>query len=279
MPQRVLLPHNQQRHIFYRRRRHVRRRPQNPLAKSSAPDQNNRIPLALRCLLVRTDQRLILVDTGIGDWHHDKFKQIYQPQTSDHLAQTLKQQNLTHNDITDIILTHLHFDHAGGLIKKTPTGLSPAYPNARLWIQQKQWDWARNPSPKDRASFLAEYLDIIDQAYRYELVEGNATITTGLEVIAYQGHTPAMQCVLLKHPDRTLFFAADLLPLSSHVRLPWLMAYDLHPLQTLKEKQQLLENASRHNWLIVFQHDPTVSAASVRKKAGKYELQPEQLNQ
>lgn len=242
--------------------------------RTAAPDENNRIAMALRSLLVRKDDRVILVDTGIGDWQERKFRNIYKNETSDALSRTLRGQGLVEDDITDIILTHLHFDHAGGLVRKTETGLAPAYPNARLWIQARQWNWARNPSCKDRASFRNEYLDVIEHDYQCELVDNNVSIVPGIEVLACQGHTPGMQCVLLRRPDRTVFFAADLVPLGSHLRLPWLMAYDVNPLETIKEKERLLQQACRENWLIVFQHDPVFMTGTVLKETDKYILQP-----
>ncbi len=237
------------------------------------PDELNRIDQALRPILIIDGQRNILVDTGNGNWHTDKFIKNYALRTPD-FDSSLARYNLTSEDITDVILTHLHFDHAGGFVTKKQSQILPTFPNARAWVQKEHLLWAQNPSPKDKASFMDIYLKPLLESPKLELVQGQARITDNVSVIPFYGHTPAMQAVMVLTQAGKHFFATDLLPDVSHLHIPYIAAYDNNSVLTAQEKQNVLSDACREKWTIYFYHDPHVSKGQVISEDGKFGLKP-----
>ena len=199
--------------------------PKNLWSRQIAADEQNRIPLALRCLLLRSDKYNILIDTGIGEKFDAKWQDIYNVDSScPSLAEHLSHYGVAPEEITDVILSHLHFDHCGGTTFISGDSLRLRFPNARHHIQKKQWEWAFNPSGKDRASFMLENFNLLAQNNRVRLVDGNHEILPGIFSVELNGHTPGMQGVRITHQKKTLFYCADLIPTSAHLPLPWIMA-------------------------------------------------------
>ena len=234
--------------------------------KKFAPDARNRITLHMRCLLLEGDGRLILIDNGIGDKYDDKFGDIFGID-HDHsdLHASLAAAGFHADDVTDVVLTHLHFDHCGGSTTRRDGRLALTFPNATHYVQQAHWVWARGPNARERASFLADNLDPLAESGRLRLLKGDGELFPGIRVMTVDGHTEAQQLVKISGEQGTLVYAADLLPTTAHVRLPWIMAYDVRPLVTLSEKQAFLEAATSEGWQLFFEHDPEVAAAHLQK--------------
>jgi glyoxylase-like metal-dependent hydrolase (beta-lactamase superfamily II) len=230
--------------------------------KTNPPDNNNRILLALRCCLIKTPNEIVLIDTGIGDKFQGKFEDIYQVKKEIYLEKSLKEINIKSEDIDIVIDTHLHFDHCGGNTKKDNDGkIIPRFPNARYYIQKAEWELANNPDSRSKASYLKENFLPLQEAGVLKLVDGDEKITDDIEVIKTSAHTTGHQVVLVKSEDKTLIYWGDLIPTTSHLNLPYLMSYDLFPLQTMEQKERLLPRALKENWVSFFEHDPKIAMA------------------
>jgi glyoxylase-like metal-dependent hydrolase (beta-lactamase superfamily II) len=241
--------------------------------KTSPPDERNRIMLSARALLLMGDGRRILVDTGNGDKFDEKFASIYKMESGrEILTASLARYQLTRADITDVILTHLHFDHAGGATSREGERVVPTFPKATYYVQRQQWDAALHPTERDRASFLERDFMPLHEAGVLRFVEGEKEILPGIRTRIVNGHTTALQCPLISDGQTTLLYCADLIPLSSHLHLPWIMAYDLRPLTTLEEKRAILDAAARERWVLFFEHDPVVKAGYVERAEKGYTL-------
>jgi glyoxylase-like metal-dependent hydrolase (beta-lactamase superfamily II) len=228
------------------------------------PDSRGRIPLAMRCLLLEGEGRLVLIDNGLGDKYDEKFAEIYAvDQETSELHQSLARAGFCADDVTDVILTHLHFDHCGGSTRRRPDGgLEVVFPQARYHVQRSQWHWA-HVSPREQASFLAENLEPLESSGQLHLLDGGGEVVPGVEVIIINGHTRGQQLVKVAGDDVALLYAADLFPTTAHVPPLWIMAYDVAPLDTLAEKQPLLEQAVAERWTVVFEHDTVTAAARI----------------
>ncbi len=238
-----------------------------PLWERRIPaDERNRIPLAMRCLLLEGDGRLILIDDGLGDTYDAKFADIYAvDRASSELHRSLAAAGFGAGDVTDVVLTHLHFDHCGGSTTRDADGsLRVAFPKATFHVQRSHWEWA-HASPREGASFLAENLDPLEASGQLRLVDGPGEVLPGVEALVVNGHTRGQQLLKIGDADRTLVFAADLIPTAAHVPLLWVMAYDVAPLDTLAEKEAFLERAAQEDWLLFFEHDTEIATARVRK--------------
>jgi glyoxylase-like metal-dependent hydrolase (beta-lactamase superfamily II) len=237
--------------------------------KSNPPDEANRIPLASRALLLTGNGKNILVDVGNGDKFSDKLKSIYRidSRTANTFA-SLKRFGLSPEDISDVVLTHLHFDHAGGSTIRVDGMLRPAFPNALYYVQREHWDAAQNPTERDRASFFPEDFLPLRESGQLKFTDGEGELMPQIRLKVVHGHTRALQCPIISDGTTTLFYCADLVPTVAHVQLPWIMAYDLRPLTTLEEKRTVLRDAVEQNWIMFFEHDPTVAAGRVLR-AGK----------
>lgn len=246
-----------------------------PLWERNAPaDDKNRISMATRGMLIRADQRRILVDTGIGDKLSEKLMKIY---GVDHkrysMMDSLAAMSVKDSDITDVILTHLHFDHTGGSTKLDETGkLVPTFPEATYWVQKKHLSWALQPSERDKASFLSENFVPLQEHGCLKLLEGETEIFPRITVIPIDGHTFAQQMIKVGEGRESLLYCADLIPTAAHIPYPFIMGYDLQPLVTLEEKKRILGQAGRENWLFFFEHDPRVITARIEQNPKGYQL-------
>lgn len=228
-------------------------------------DEENRIPLHMRCLLLEGADRLILVDVGMGDtFSGTKYEEIY---AVDHeyatLDASLGEHGFDRTDVTDVILTHLHFDHCGGATHEVESGRRPAFPNATYHVQEDHWDWATTPNPKETGSFLQETFVPIRREEQLHLVDGAGTLFPHISVELVHGHTNAQQIVFVGGEETTLVYVADLLPTPHHLAPTWTMAYDVRPLQTIEEKGAFLERAVDEGWTLFFEHDPEVEVGDV----------------
>ncbi|OGU55883.1 MAG: MBL fold metallo-hydrolase [Ignavibacteria bacterium RBG_13_36_8] len=234
--------------------------------RTNPSDEENRVTLSGRCLLLVSAKRKILIDTGIGTGWDNKFNKIYRiDQTENTLEKSLDRLDIKPGDITDVLLTHLHFDHAGGSIKFENGKPIPAFPNAKYFIQQEQFNWAMNPSDRDRASFVKERFEPLKIEGVLELLDGEQQIDDEIEVILCNGHTPSQQIFKISDSSRTLLYAGDFLAFSAHVPLPYIMSYDLQPLKTIEEKMKILPKAVDEEWLLYFEHDPYTVTAIITK--------------
>jgi glyoxylase-like metal-dependent hydrolase (beta-lactamase superfamily II) len=232
-----------------------------PLWERRIPaDARNRIPLALRCLLVETRHALVLVDTGVGNKEDEKFQEIYGIENRGEptrLEDAIRAVGHQPEDVDIVISTHLHFDHAGGNTRREGDGrIVPAFSRARYVVQRQEYEFAQLPNERIRASYMAANYEPLAAAARWDFVEGEAEVVPGIQVLPTPGHTPHHQSVLIRSEGRTACFLADLVPTAAHLPLPWIMGYDLEPLVTLETKRALLARARREEWLLVFEHDP-----------------------
>ncbi len=244
-----------------------------PLWERRIPaDGRNRIPLAMRCLLLEGDGRLVLIDNGVGDKYDAKFGDIYAvDQESSELHRSLAMAGFGADEITDVILTHLHFDHCGGSTVRDADGsLRVAFPNATFHVQRDHWDWAHR-SPREGASFLSENLDPLEASGQLQLVDGPGEVLPGIEALVMNGHTQGQQLLKISDAEQTLIFVADLIPTAAHIPPIWVMAYDIAPLDTLAEKTSFLEEAVQREWLLFFEHDTEVATAGIRKGTRGFE--------
>ena len=230
--------------------------------KRIAPDDRNRIPLALRCLLVETPDALVLIDNGVGNKEDPKFHEIYGIENAGsptRLENAIRAAGFTPGDITIVIDTHLHFDHAGGNTYQDEAGqVCLSFPNARYYVQKGEFEWAHSKNERVRASYLPHNFDPVHAAGKLELLVGDREIIPGVSVRLTPGHTPHHQSVLLRSEDQSAIFLADVMPTSAHLPLPWIMGYDVEPLVTLESKRGLVDRAKAEDWLMVFEHDPVV---------------------
>lgn len=235
--------------------------------KSNPADDRNRIGLALRVLLIIDDKHRIMVDAGIGDGWNEKFVDIYGVDHSrDTMENSLARINLSTDDITDVILTHLHFDHAGGATSVERDGsIKPTFPNATYYVQKKHYEWAVRPSEKDQASFVKEKYVPLYQRGKLKLLEGESELFPGIFMKLSDGHTIAQQNVLITDGENTLYHPGDMIPTSTHVLLPFIMGYDNFPLITLEEKKSVLTRAASGKWIIFYEHDPRYAATFIEK--------------
>jgi len=239
--------------------------------KHHKPDDQNRIDLSLRCLLVQHGERKILVDTGIGDRWEEKHRKIFAiERRPDQLVEELRALGVEPDDVTDVILTHLHFDHCGGTIREGDDGLEPTFPNATHWVQDKHWRWAHQPTDRDRASFRIDDFDVLEAAGKLELLPGAGEFMPGVRATPVNGHTPGQQVIEFHTGEGVVAFVGDLLPLASQLRVPWIMGFDLNPLLTLEEKKMFLSRALEDDFTLVFEHDPLVECCGVGFKDGHF---------
>ena len=227
------------------------------------PDERNRIPLALRCLLIEAPGALVLVDTGVGNKEDDKFKEIYGLEnrgSPTRLEDGIRAAGFQPEDIDLVVLTHLHFDHAGGgTLLGNEGSLAPSFPAARYVVQRGELEFSQSRNERLRASYFARNVEAVTQAELWELAEGDELVTRGVRLLRTPGHTPHHQSVLVESDGETACYLADACPTTAHVPLPWIMGYDLEPLVTLETKRNLWQEARDEEWLLIFEHDPKLA--------------------
>ncbi len=246
--------------------------------KKSPPDERNRIRMRANSLLVRAHKRTILIETGNGTKWDAKQRAIYNVQDGDPLLDSLHRAGVQPDDIDLVINTHLHFDHAGGNTRIVGDRAVPTFRNARYVVQKSELEHALAPSERDRASYLPDNYQPIADAGQWNLVDGDAEILPGISVARIPGHNASIQAVLLNGGGKSLAFVADLLPTRHHIPLPWIMAYDLYPMQTLETKRKWLPRFINEGWMVVFAHDPDIAAATLHDRDGKIEIESVDLN-
>jgi len=251
--------------------------------KLNPADENNMCSWALRCLLIEDEGRLILIDNGMGDKQDAKFFGHYYLHGDDTLDKSLANHGFTKDDITDVFLTHLHFDHCGGSIVRQGEKSVPAFKNATYWSNEKHWEWAVKPNDREKASFLKEnilpiqecgqlkFLNVSDTNLNAESTDLRAELTThdsqfspDFSFYTVCGHTDFMMLPKINYKGKTIVFMADLLPSAAHIPLPYVMAYDMFPLTTLKEKRSFLAEAEKNNYILFFEHDPLIECCNLQ---------------
>ncbi|CAM1334293.1 MBL fold metallo-hydrolase [Tenacibaculum aestuariivivum] len=225
--------------------------------KTNPADDKNMISMSMRCMLIEDGDRLTLIDTGIGNKQSDKFFGYYYLYGDFSLDLSLAKHGFHRDDITDVFLTHLHFDHCGGAVQwnKNKTGYEPAFKNARFWSNQRHWDWAIKPNAREKGSFLQENILPLQQSGQLNFLHLNAKDYVGFEVLFKDGHTEKQMLPKIKYQGKTVVFMADLLPTVGHIPLPYVMGYDTRPLLTLKEKEVFLNEAADNEFYLFLEHD------------------------
>lgn len=239
-------------------------------------DENNLCTWSMRCLLVIAEGKVILIDCGMGDKQDAKFFSHYEPHGDNTLISSLKAKNILPEDITDVFLTHLHFDHCGGAVKMDEKGkLVPTFPNARYWSNERQWAWANNPNSREKASFLKENFIPLQQHGVVRFLNEDEDLFKGFSTIWVYGHTEAMMLPVIKYQGKTIVYMADLMPSYAHIPLPYVMGYDVRPLITLKEKEVFLAEALKKDYILFFEHDAVNECCNLQQT--EKGIRPKQL--
>lgn len=239
--------------------------PKSMWEKLNEPDENNMCNWAMRCMLVETEDRLILIDTGMGDKQSAKFFGHYYLHGDHSLDKSLKNLGFSKDDITDVFLTHLHFDHCGGAIVRQGDQLVPAFKNATYWSNKDHWKWATEPNDREKASFLKENILPIRESGQLKLIETKEEVEfiKDFTIRFVNGHTDKMMLPQFQYKGHTLVYMADLLPSVAHIPIPYVMAYDTRPLLTLDEKNSFLKEACEKDYILFFEHDATIECCNL----------------
>lgn len=241
--------------------------------KTNPPDQNNLCTWAMRCMLMEDGKQLILIDNGIGDKQDAKFLSHYYLHGNDSLIQSIHKAGFSEKDVTDMFLTHLHFDHCGGGVKKSGEKFELAFPNATYWSNEEHWLWATQPNAREKASFLKENIFPMKESGHLKMVhQTESTPFPRMEIFYASGHTDMMMIPMIHYKGRTICFLADLIPSSSHIPIPYVMGYDTRPLITMDEKDKFLKMAAANDYVLFFEHDPVIECATVRDVDGRIKL-------
>ncbi|WP_341834487.1 MBL fold metallo-hydrolase [Chitinophaga pollutisoli] len=234
--------------------------------KLNPADDNNMCSWAMRCMLVEDGNRLVLIDNGIGNKQDAKFFSHYYLHGDDTLDKSLAALGYHRNDITDVFLTHLHFDHCGGSIEREGDKLVPAFKNAHYWSNEAHWKWATEPNDREKASFLRDNILPIQQSGQLKFIDqqDGISFTDHIRVRFAYGHTDAMMLPEIRYNGHTIVYMADLLPSTGHIPLPYVMAYDMFPLTTLEEKKRFLMEANERDYVLYFEHDPNVECCTLQ---------------
>lgn len=236
--------------------------------KTNPADENNLCLWAMRCLLIVDEDRVILVDNGIGNKQDEKFLKHYHLHGDDTLEKSLASHGYSRDDITDVFLTHLHFDHCGGSIERNSEGsLVLAFKNATYWSNRAHWEWAVIPNDREKASFLKENILPIQESGRLKFIDNQdgVTFTENIKIRFAYGHTDSMMLPQISYKGKTILFMADLLPSIGHIPLPYVMAYDMFPMKTLEEKKRYLEEAVENDFILYLEHDPVNECCTLQE--------------
>jgi len=233
--------------------------------KTNPADENNLCSWAMRCLLIEDGKQLILIDNGLGDKQDAKFFSHYHLHGDDSLNRSLNKADFIPGDVTDMFLTHLHFDHCGGGVKKEGEKLMLSFPNATYWSNDEHWQWAVKPNPREKASFLSENILPMQESGHLKFTDANRESSfSQFDIFYASGHTDHMMIPKIKYKDQTICFMADLLPSVGHIPLPYVMGYDTRPLITLEEKSAFLTEAANNNYILFLEHDPVNECCTVK---------------
>ena len=244
--------------------------------KFAPPDKLNRINMVTRSLLLVSDNRRILIDTGNGTKWDKKYKQIYNIDTSlFSIQKSLVKYGFNPEDITDVICTHLHFDHVGGNTKIESGKVVPTFTNAKYWISKENWELANDPSQKDKGSFLEDNWKVLLENNMIEIISGKESFIENIDIFLSYGHTVGLMHPIITDEDKTVFYGSDLFPTSAHIPIQWVMAYDVQPVITMKEKQYLLNEMYQKKWILFFEHDPNIQACRIGWDGKKYNIKQE----
>ena len=244
--------------------------------KKVSADELNRVNMVTRSLLLVSDEKKILIDTGNGTKWEEKYKQIYDINTDQYnIEKSLGKYGFSSEKITDVICTHMHFDHIGGNTKIKSGEVVPTFPNAKYWISEENWKLANHPSQKDAGSFIENDWKVLAENQMIEIIDGREPFIEGIETFVTHGHTPGLLHPIVSDGSNKLFYGADIFPMVAHIPIPWVMAYDVQPVVTMEEKQKLLQKMEREDWILFFEHDPHIQACSVHKDGKHYKLNKE----
>ena len=242
--------------------------PKNLWQKSNPADSNNQIELSTRCLLVESENRLVLIDTGLGTKQSEKFFSYYNRWGDHSLERSLKEKGFHKDDITDVFLTHLHFDHCGGAVERNPKNLhrfQPTFKNAIYHTHSQHWEWAHNPNAREKASFLRENFEPIAENGQLNFIDKPNSDILPFDYLVFDGHTEKQLIPKIHYKEKTIIYTADLIPTLAHIPLPYIAGYDVRPLQTLKEKAVFLTEAEEKGFYLFFEHDAHNQMCSLKK--------------
>lgn len=249
--------------------------PKSMWQKANPADDNNMCPWAMRCLLIEHGNYKILVDTGMGNKQDEKFFSFYYPHGEDSIESSLQKHGFSSEDITDVFLTHLHFDHCGGAVKREGGELVPAFPKAIYWSNEKHLQSAQAPNEREKASFLKEnFMPLTEKEGILTYIDApdGGQWMQDINIRIVNGHTDAMMLPQINYNGTNVLFCADLIPSAAHISMPWVMAYDMRPLDTLREKKKILEEAAAENWVLFFEHDPKIECCTVEEVNGRIKI-------
>ena len=242
--------------------------------KENPADENNLCNWAMRCMLICDNGRNILIDTGMGNKQSEKFFSHYNPHGNQTLLNSIFKRGLQASDITDVILTHLHFDHCGGAVSKKEDALVLTFPNATYWSSEKHWQQALNPNAREKASFLKENIIPIQESGKLKFIEEmknqRTPFSNNIDIQFVHGHTDSMMLPFIHYKGKTIAYMADLIPSTAHIPLPYVMGYDMYPMTTLIEKESFLEEAVKEETILFFEHDPINECSTVQKTEKGY---------
>lgn len=240
--------------------------PKSMWQKLNEPDSNNLCTWAMRCMLIESGNKLVLIDCGLGNKQSEKFFSHYQPHGEDTLDKSLEKLGFHRSDVTDVVLTHLHFDHCGGAIERVGEKLLPVFTNAVYWSNEAHWAWATQPNAREKASFLSENILPIQESGQLKFVTANERpILPDLYFKTVNGHTESMLIPHIEWKEKTIVYCADLLPSVAHLPIPYVMAYDTRPLLTLNEKKEFLEESIKQDYILFFEHDKQVECCTLKE--------------
>ena len=242
-------------------------------SKFNPADEQNRVSLHARNLLLVSDSRKILIDTGIGSNWDEKFIRNYRlDQSENTLSNSFNKHGIKPDEITDVLLTHLHFDHTGGSTYLKDGKWIPTFPNAKYYVQKKHFEWALNPTEKDRGSFIQNRFMPLYNEGLLNFIDGDVSFDDEIEFITINGHTSFQQMIKVYDSSNSVLYCGDLFPFTSHIPIPYVMGYDLQPLVTIQEKKKILPFAVEQNWELFFEHDPEVIMGTVAESQGKFSI-------